>query len=59
MIAMKAKNVYQTVEEAVRVCVKIDKVYHPNPKYTAAYDRNYQKYTKLYESLKDFNKIQP
>lgn len=58
MIAMKAKNVYQTVEEAVRACVKIDKVYHPNPKYTAAYDRNYQKYTKLYESLKDFNKIQ-
>lgn len=57
MIAMKAKKVYKTVEDAVKACVKIDEVYHPNQKYVAAYDKKYQKYTKLYESLKSFHKI--
>ena len=51
MIAMKAKGVYKTVEDAVRV-------YHPNEEIIAMYDKKYQKYTKLYESLREFNKIQ-
>ena len=58
MIAMKAKGVYKTVEDAVRVCVKVDQVYHPNDEIVAMYDKKYQKYTKLYESLREFNKIQ-
>ena len=58
MIAMKAKGVYKTVEDAVRVCVKVDQVYHPNEEIIAMYDKKYQKYTKLYESLREFNKIQ-
>lgn len=57
MIAMKAKGVYGTIEDAVRACVKIDQVYHPNPKLVEAYDRKYQKYTKLYDCLKEFNRI--
>lgn len=57
MIAMKAEGAYKTVEDAVRTCVKVDQVYHPNKKYVSAYNKTYQKYTRLYESLKEFNKI--
>lgn len=58
MIAMKAEGVYKTVEDAVRACVKVDQVYHPNQKLVGEYDKMYRKYTKLYESLREFNKIQ-
>ncbi len=57
MIAMKAEGVYPSIEDAVRTCVKVDQVYHPNPELVPAYDKAYHKYTKLYGCLKEFNKL--
>ncbi len=57
MLAMKAKGVYRTVEDAVRECVRVDQVFHPNPELVPEYEKKYRKYTRLYESLKEFNRI--
>jgi len=57
MIAMCSKGVYPSPEKAVEACVKTDRFYRPNPAVTGAYERAYRKYTHLYESLKDFNRI--
>lgn len=58
IIAMCNQGVYSTIEEGVRACVKVDRVYEPDKTQVEAYDRAYQKYTHLYDSLADFNRIQ-
>lgn len=58
IIAMCGMGEYPSCEDAVRACVKVDRVYEPDPSQTGAYERAYQKYTRLYDSLKEFNHIQ-
>ena len=57
MIAMCSMGVYPSCEQAVRACVKVDRVYRPDPAWTGAYEAAYRKYTHLYDSLKEFNHI--
>lgn len=57
MIAMCSMGVYSSCEQAVHACVKVDRVYQPDPAQAEAYERAYQKYTHLYGALKDFNHI--
>ena len=57
MLAMKAEGEYSTVEDAVKACVKVDQVYHPNSELVPLYEKKYRKYTRLYECLKEFNRI--
>ncbi|HWS28600.1 MAG TPA: FGGY-family carbohydrate kinase [Clostridia bacterium] len=57
ILAMQSQGVYASAEAAVRACVGIDKVYLPNASQTESYEAAFQKYTHLYSSLKEFNKI--
>lgn len=57
MIAMCSMGAYPSCEQAVRACVKVDRVYRPDPAWTGAYEAAYRKYTHLYDSLKEFNHI--
>ena len=43
-----------TIEDAVRVFVKTNKTFTPHPEKSGKYSSHYQKYTKLYQSLKGF-----
>lgn len=47
---------YKDYEEAVSLTVKTTREHQPNPENKAVYDRNYQTYLKLYDSLKDLMK---
>ena len=47
---------YKDYEEAVSITVKTTREHQPNPENKAVYDRNYQTYLKLYDSLKDLMK---
>jgi len=57
MIAMWSQGVYSSLEEAVQACVRLDRVFRPDPAVVEAYERAYRKYTHLYDALKEFNKI--
>lgn len=57
MIAMWSQGVYASLEEAVNTCVSLDRVFYPNADVVDAYERAYQKYTHLYDALKEFNRI--
>ncbi|MCI6004276.1 MAG: xylulokinase [Blautia sp.] len=47
---------YKDYEEAVSLTVKTTREHQPNPENKAVYDRNYQTYLKLYDSLKNLMK---
>ncbi len=57
MIAMYSKGIYDSLEAAVKACVMVDRVFRPDATQTEAYERAYQKYIHLYDSLRDFNHI--
>lgn len=57
MIAMWSQGVYASLEEAVNTCVRLDQVFYPNADVADAYEKAYQKYTHLYDALKEFNRI--
>lgn len=57
MIAMYAMGIYDNLYDAVEACVKLDKQFEPDKTQTEGYQRAYEKYTHLYESLRDFNRI--
>ena len=57
ILAMCSQNVYASPEEAVRACVHVDQVYYPDSALTERYEQLYQKYTRLYPALREFNRI--
>lgn len=57
ILALRGLGLYDSCEEAVKACVKVDRTYEPDTAKTKAYEEAYQKYTHLYDSLKDFHHI--
>ncbi|MCI9428648.1 MAG: hypothetical protein HFI94_00720 [Lachnospiraceae bacterium] len=57
MIAMWSRGVYASLEEAAAACVRLDRVFSPDSAVVDAYGRAYEKYTHLYDALKEFNRI--
>ena len=54
VIAMRAMGLYPSCEDAVRACVRVDRVYEPDPARARLYEEQYERYTHLYEALKPF-----
>ena len=57
MLAMCGSGVYFSPQEAVKNCVRVDKVFYPEKNIVLRYEVLYQKYKHLYPALKEFNKI--
>ncbi len=52
ILAAVANGEYASVEEAAKKLVKVTEVIHPDPDIAARYDKAYEKYTKLYPTVK-------
>jgi len=50
----KAMGVYQSLEDGINKLVKIDRIYMPNPENHLKYNRIYEKYQRLYTSIRPF-----
>lgn len=57
MIAMTAIGIFSSLEQAVAACVAVEDSYTPDPRMSRRYEGYYRKYTKLYDALKEFNRI--
>ena len=53
ILAAVANGEYASVEEAAKKLVKVTEVIHPDPDIAARYDKAYEKYTKLYPTVKE------
>ena len=56
LLAGTAAGGYESLSEAVKKTVKVDKAYYPDEKRSKRYDEKYQIYRELYSSLKEINK---
>lgn len=53
MIAAKGDGNFDSFDEAIKMMVKVKKVYYPNPRLVPEFYEQYQKYQNLYSSVKN------
>lgn len=53
MLAMVADGVYPTVKDAVNAIVRTASTVEPEPELVALYEKQYQKFSKIYPAMKE------